>query len=105
MWTSTDGRVWARLSDAQLAIFAGASVSLITGGPRGLIAFGFDDANTDIHRAWYSPDGMTWSAAPQFAAAFLDGCPDSVASVGYTFVAMGGGACKQLYAGFPAPTQ
>jgi hypothetical protein len=59
MWTSPDGRSWARL--AMPKAFSGATVETIAGGGAGFIALGTKSDGT-TQAIWTSPDGRAWTA-------------------------------------------
>lgn len=59
VWTSTDGRSWASVSDSSLN---GALISQLVATDSGLVAFGYN-ADSDGLQTWTSPDGVEWLAA------------------------------------------
>lgn len=83
-WSRT-GRTWRRVSSA---VFDGAAIADAVGGPRRLVAIGYEPLGFEIGRpyAWYSSDGRRWRRAevPDTSA------PGRVAPLGTGFVAAGG---------------
>jgi hypothetical protein len=91
MWTSSDGRTWERLPDADLAVFGRAGLTDAVSGPAGIVAVGAQLApeGGGVGMIWTSPDGRTWEAASQFFNAFPGTVPTNVVVIGRTYVAIG----------------
>lgn len=62
VWTSADGRTWARVSDPALSGIGAQHISSLVLGPEGLIAVGYDTAprGNRIPAVWSSRDGTRW---------------------------------------------
>jgi hypothetical protein len=62
VWTSADGRTWARVSDPALSGIGAQHISSLVLGPDGLIAVGYDTApqGNRIPAVWSSRDGTRW---------------------------------------------
>lgn len=96
LWTSRDGQTWNALSRAATAPFGRAQLDLIVDGPAGAVVFGQlvpAQGVTSSSMVWTSPDGHTWTRAPQFSTAFptdtmtdLDAGPIGYAAVGSRWV-------------------
>jgi hypothetical protein len=90
VWRSADGARWERVAGGS-ALAAGAMTSVTAGGP-GYVAVG---ASLDATRAlvWLSPDGTTWSLAPDQESLTYHGLrialADVVAGADGTLVAVG----------------
>ena len=97
-WTSVDGLTWSRVPH-DASVFGGIGnewINDVTATETGLVAVGVlvhgnsSDWFTDQEAVvWTSPDGLTWSRAPQDEAAFGEAAMRSVTAVGTRVVAVG----------------
>jgi hypothetical protein len=96
VWTSADGRRWARVPDVPLFHAPtgtdqtfGTWMAAVAPGSGGLVAVGTvgTQAGTGSALAWWSADGRTWSRGT--STTFLDGQLLSVAAVPGGFLAAG----------------
>lgn len=92
LWISPDGRNWRGLSAAALKPFGRAQLEVVVPGPAGLVAFGQLVPTTGDRISpmmWISPDGRSWSAAPQFGRAFPSDTVIDLAAGANGYVAAG----------------
>jgi hypothetical protein len=95
VWMSSDGASWTRAADPGSALAGSNNEALlgVTAGGSGLIAVGYDDANSDWDtRVWTSVDGSDWTLLPADPAVFGGPGDQQIAKVvegGPGFVAVG----------------
>ena len=99
-WTSQDGTTWSRQSFGPTSgSWTKIEMKAVTTGGPGFVAVGhgtppgIDEPDFADRRGawvWTSPDGFTWTRAPNDAAAFENSGMSDVTAYGDTLVAVGG---------------
>jgi hypothetical protein len=92
LWFTPDGATWTLLPDTATVPFGRSMLAMVAAGPGGLVAFGYRipiHGSTFPPAVWTSPDGRTWTAAPQFGQAFPLGVVDRLIGWRDGYVAFG----------------
>ncbi len=92
-WLSSDGASWTLAPDQESLTYHGLKITMadVVGGPDGtLVAVGWFLFGQQFGQgtSWTSPDGTTWTRAPDLAA-YGQGEPGAVIADGSRFVAVG----------------